>query len=110
MYLLYPDARGDFFEEEELLLQIYHETLVTELAMLMRGGPSTYPIELAKAHYDLSRIDFFRHLLGRGFVVSTASEVRLIEEIDRSLTVLDSGRCLDESEYASACAALATPA
>ena len=109
MYLLYPDARGDFFEEEEALLEVYHETLVTELAMLMRGGPSTYPLELARAHYDLCRVDFFRHLLGRGFVASTASEVRLIQEVERTMTALDGGACLSEEEYAAACAALATP-
>ena len=64
MYLLYPDATNNFFDEESNLLEFYHSALIDGLMTCGRGGPSSYLLPTMLVEYELCRLDFFRHMLG----------------------------------------------
>jgi aminoglycoside phosphotransferase (APT) family kinase protein len=99
-YLLFSDARGHYFNDEEDLLQVYHEELVTSLIEQRKGGPSSISLDCLKMQYELSRIDFTRHLLGRGWVASTEGDALLVRALAETLLNIDGGSPLgSEGEY-----------
>ena len=99
-YLLFSDARGHYFNDEEELLQVYHEELVTSLIEQRKGGPSSISLDCLKMQYELSRIDFTRHLLGRGWVASTEGDALLVRALAETLIRIDGGSPLgSEGEY-----------
>ncbi|GAX16171.1 hypothetical protein FisN_3Hh348 [Fistulifera solaris] len=93
-YLIYPDAFGDWFGHEEMLLQIYHETLVTQLVLQRKGGPSTLPFETFLKFYELARLDMTRHWLCQGWIASTEGEAKLVGALERALDEIDGGSVL----------------
>lgn len=93
-YLLFPDARGHFEDHQEELLRTYHETLILCLIEQRKGGPSTMPFESFRAYYELSRIDFVIHLLGRGWVASTGGDALLVGTLEKSIVQIDGGNGL----------------
>ena len=99
-YLLFPDARGHFEEHEEDLLRSYHDELILRLIEQRKGGPSSISFDTLHTHYQLSRLDFTRHLLGRGWVASTEGDALLIRSLERIMFQIDGGKSLsDENEY-----------
>jgi len=99
-YLLFSDARGNYFDDEEELLQVYHEELVTCLIEQRKGGPSCLPFGCLQVQYELSRLDFTRHLLGRGWVASTEGDALLVRALATILLKIDGGRPLGcENDY-----------
>ena len=99
-YLLFSDARGHYFDEEDELLRVYHEELITSLIEQRKGGPSSISLDCLKMQYKLSRIDFTRHLLGRGWVASTEGDKLLVGALAETLLSIDGGSPLaSENEY-----------
>jgi len=99
-YLLFSDARGDYFNDEEDLLRTYHEDLVASLIEQRKGGPSSISLECLQMQYELSRVDFTRHLLGRGWVASTEGDALLVGALSTTLLKIDGGMPLKcEKDY-----------
>jgi len=99
-YLLFPDARGHFEEHEEDLLKSYHEELIMRLIEQRKGGPSSISFDTLRAYYQLSRLDFTRHLLERGWVTSTEGDALLIRSLETILFQIDGGNSLsNENDY-----------
>ena len=99
-YLLFPDAKGHYFEEEGALLKAYHEELVNCLIFRGKGGPSTLSFQEFELQYNLSRLDFLRHLLSRGWVGSTDGDALLLKATEETIDKLDGGEALaNEAEY-----------
>ena len=99
-YLLFSDARGHYFNDEDDLLQVYHEELVTSLIEQRKGGPSSISLDCLKMQFELSRVDFTRHLLGRGWVASTEGDVLLVRALATTLSNIDGGSPLgSEDKY-----------
>ena len=104
-YILFPDARGHYFDSEAELLLVYHEELVSQLILQQKGGPSTLSLEAFRGHYELSRIDFVRYLLvEKGWVASTNGDARLISALETTMDRLDGGQLLSKNTYSEAAA------
>ena len=98
-YVLYPDARGDFWDAEEDLLHAYHETLVERLVVECKGGPSSLSFDVFHALYDLVRIQLTFYWIAKGWVASTTGEAKLVQVLEE----IDGGAVLASSqEYTSA--------
>ena len=101
-YFLYPDARGEWFKQEEKLLKTYHETLIAQLILHRKGGPSTLPFDTFLKFYELARLDMTRHWLSKGWIASTAGEAKLVGALERALDRIDGGSVLTDDEYKAA--------
>jgi hypothetical protein len=103
-YLLYPDARGNHFDYEEELLELYHEELILQLITHQKGGPSTMPFQVFRRYYDLARLDMTRYWLSKNrWAASTAGEARLVSILEAVMDQIDGGKMLkNEEEYDSA--------
>jgi hypothetical protein len=95
-YLLYPDARGGFWESEEELLITYHETLIDQLVLQNKGGPKSLPYETFHALYDLVRVQLTCYWLSKGWVASTAAEAKLVAVVATIVDQIDAGAILDK--------------
>lgn len=106
-YLLFPDARGHYFDDENELLKIYHEELISQLILHQRGGPSTLSYDSFRLYYELSRVDFTRYLLTKGWVASSEGDVKLVEALEATITRLDGGQAMPgDKDYLQAMASL----
>lgn len=102
-YFLYPDARGEWFAQEEMLLKTYHETLIAQLIFHRKGGPSTLPFETFVKFYELARLDMTRYWLSKGWIASTEGEAKLVGALERALDGIDGGSVLSsDDEYEAA--------
>ncbi|CAB9503654.1 Protein of unknown function (DUF1679) [Seminavis robusta] len=89
-YLLFPDARGDYFDMEKELLECYHEELISQLMIQQKGGPSSLSLESFQAYYELARIDFLRYLLvEKGWIGSNEGDKRLVKALEGTLDRID---------------------
>lgn len=93
-YLLFPDALGDLLDDEDALLHAYHDELIEQLILQLKGGPSSLPCSVFRQQYGLARVDLARHWLSKGWVASTAGEVRLIQCLEATMSQLDGGEAL----------------
>ncbi len=103
-YLLYPDAFGEWFAHEEMLLQTYHETLGAQLVLQRKGGPSTLPFETFFKFYELARLDMTRHWLCKEWIATTEGEAKMVSALERALNGIDGGSVLlnGDDEYKAA--------
>lgn len=98
-YLLYPDARGNHFDYEEELLELYHEELILQLITHQKGGPSTMPFQVFLRYYDLVRLDMTRYWLSKNrWAASTAGEARLVSILETTMDQIDGGEVLKSEE------------
>ena len=105
-YLLFPDAKGNYFDTEEELLECYHEELICQLMAQSKGGPSSLPFRTFRALYALSQLDLLRHLLGRGWVGSTEGDAKLVSALEDTMNQIDGGNHLaSKDQYSKAIAA-----
>ena len=86
-YLLYPDARGDYLEHEEPLLDFYYERLCDRL----EGREGSYTRERLGEHYELAQLHFMGHMLSSGWVASQASDLAMAQKADAMLSKWDVG-------------------
>lgn len=101
--LLFPDARGHYFDNEEELLQCYHHELISQLMLQQKGGPSTLTFERFRGLYELSRCDLFRYLLRKGWVASNDGDVKLVQALEATLLSIDGGQVLsNHNDYMKA--------
>jgi len=105
-YFLFPDARGHYFDREPKLLKVYYDEFISQLILQQKGGPSTLSIEAFRGYYELSRIDFIRYWLEKGWVASTDGDAKLVTALEATMFKLDGGRERSEMEYAQAAAKL----
>jgi len=99
-YLLFPDARGHYFDHEEMLLKVYHDEFISCLINQRKGGPSSLSFATFNSFYKLSQLDFTRHLLGKGWVGSTIGDARLVSALNETLRSIDNGDTLGgEGDY-----------
>ena len=99
-YLLYPDARGHMEGRQDDLLRVYYDELILQLIGQQKGGPSSIPYDRFCAHYQLSRLDFTRHLLSKGWSASTDGDALMICSLEKTLFAIDGGNTLStESKY-----------
>ncbi len=71
------------------MLNAYHGYLIEDLMAFGRGGPKSLSYDELKRQYDLCRLDFFRHMLTRGWVASSKTDVELVERLGESATLLE---------------------
>mmetsp|Transcript_20687 Transcript_20687/g.45179 ORF Transcript_20687/g.45179 Transcript_20687/m.45179 type:complete len:389 (+) Transcript_20687:610-1776(+) len=70
-YLLFPDARADYSELESSLLEYYHEKL---------DDTTGYSLDMLRLDYDLAQVSFLCYSLTRGWVATSANDVRLLQK------------------------------
>lgn len=97
-YLLYPDANGHFWEHESALLDTYHETLITQLMVQQKGGPSSLSRIALQQCYELARLDLTRYWLSKGWVASTEGEAILVTALESTMERIDGGNVLRSLE------------
>ena len=97
-YLLYPDARGHYFDVEDELLETYHEQLVSQLMQTQKGGPSSMPLDIFRQFYELGRVDLTLYWLSRGWVASTVGDARLVSALEATMNRLDGGTALPNQQ------------
>ena len=90
-YFLFPDARGDVVgADEAAVLDAYFDAFSEALAAAPSASSyASYRRGLFLAHYDLARLDFFRHMLGRGWVPSTDQDARCLAAVEATLAAVD---------------------
>jgi len=102
-YLLYPDARGHLFDNEDTLLECYHDELISQLIAQRKGGPSTLSMRTFRCQYELSRLHLTCYWVDKGWAASTVGEVKLVTALENAMFELDGGKSLATTqEYASA--------
>ena len=87
MYLLYPDARGDYFEHEDGLLEFYFERLMDRL----EGREGSYSMVILRMQYQLAQLHFLGHMLSGGWVASQPSDAIMIEKANAVMAKWDAG-------------------
>ena len=103
-YFLFPDARTSIQNEEEEseLLDWYYSCLMIELKK-RKQQVNTYTRNTLELHYRLAQVDFFAHLLHSGkWVASLSQDLRLIQVINKTLSIFDNETVLSVNEYAEA--------
>jgi len=100
-YLLYPDARGYFSDaDQDELLVGYHSTLIEQLMIHGKGGPSTLSLERFQIFFRLSQLEMTRHWTQKGWAASAVPEVELMLQLDNFMTKhLDHGHVLAAKEH-----------
>lgn len=99
-YLLYPDARIDWLDQEAELLTLYYNELISQLMLLCKGGPSTLSFDEFLKYYELSRLDMTRYWLSaKRWSASTAGEAKLVSRLESIMNTIDGGQTLNESRY-----------
>ena len=90
-YFLFPDFRRDIVgEREQELLDAYFDAFSEALAARVDAGSyKSYSRELFGKHYELARLDFFRHMLGKGWVPTTDADARAIGALEATLSAID---------------------
>ena len=97
-YLLFPDARGDYFDVEEELLDGYYDALMEQLILQQKGGPSSLSRQQLQGQYELARLDLLRYWLGKGWVASTHGDAQLMTAVQSTLGSLDGGSVLTSQQ------------
>ncbi len=101
-YFLFPDARTSIQSEEEesQLLDWYYSCLMTELNK-RKQQVAPYTRNTLELHYRLAQVDFFAHLLSNGkWVASLQQDLRLIQVINKTLSIFDDETVLGVNQYA----------
>jgi len=92
MYLLFPDALAAaewYFERESFWLEsVYYPHLIDFLQLFGRGGPASITLDQLREQYVLCRVDFFRHMLTRGWVASSPLDAKLVERIASAIDII----------------------
>lgn len=97
-YLLYPDARGgSLMCQVDELLDFYHEQLVTQLMLLMKGGPSSISVVKLIRLFELSILDLTRYWLSKGWEGTTKGEAGLVLRMEATLNAIDNGSLLEDN-------------
>lgn len=99
-YFLFPDALADYWDEESDILEYYHRQLLELLIQTNKGGPSSFPLSVFSALYQLSRIELVIYWLQKGWVGSTKGDAKLITVLEQAMDQLDGGTALStKGEY-----------
>jgi hypothetical protein len=94
-YLMYPDAQGSLMDSVNVLLDHYHEQLMTNIMLLMKGGPSSMTRDVLERLYDLAKIDMTRYWLNKGWEATTEGEAQMVLRIESALDAIDGGAVLE---------------
>lgn len=97
-YLLFPDPRVHYLDDESSLLDWYYQRLCMEMDKLGKDVEG-YTRMTLNFHYGLAQIEILTHLLSKGWVASSPNDVRLLEVIDDTLKKLDGGIVLKPEDY-----------
>ena len=97
-YLLYPDAQGSLLEFVDELLDHYHEQLITNIMILMKGGPSSISREALTKLFDLSIIDMTRYWLSKGWEGTTEGEAHMILRMEQTVNAIADANGLGSKE------------
>ena len=101
MYLLYPDAFGNYFEDEDKILLYYFDRLSLSLDRFSKYL-GTFSLETLRFHYNLAFVQFFiSHLAWSGWVACENHDLLIINRVDSILTQFDQGKVVEESSYRS---------
>ena len=99
-YLLYPDVQGSLMEYVDDLLNVYHEQLVNQLMIHMKGGPSSISLDVVHRLYELINLDLTRYWLTKGWEATTQGEAQLLLRIEKCVDSIDGGTILkDDKAY-----------
>lgn len=99
-YLLFPDPRVSYYDDETELLDWYHQRLQHHLkSMGKQEDGESYYRQVLSFHYKCAQIEIFCHLLGRGWVASSENDLLLIQSSHAFMSSLDNGELLDCENY-----------
>jgi hypothetical protein len=97
-YLLYPDVHCILMDNADDLLTVYHEQLVNQLMIHMKGGPSSISLEVVRRLYELVNLDLTRYWLTKGWEATTQGEAQLLFRIEKCIDSIDGGTILKDEE------------
>mmetsp|Transcript_50711 Transcript_50711/g.122334 ORF Transcript_50711/g.122334 Transcript_50711/m.122334 type:complete len:507 (-) Transcript_50711:249-1769(-) len=85
-YLLFPDAHGYVdYEDEQTVLRFYYDTLMEQLQIFGRGGPSTLSYIQFRTYYDLAQVNLCRYWVGRGWKATTEGDALLVKSVSATV-------------------------